>query len=105
MRSSVLGAASHHAVLPEEPAMPNLPQARPGLHQLRFVLESSTPLLRFIPDVTSEDIARIWSEAADRCPERPVGTDVTLAPSRENSSGDAPASMGWLPTHLTWGRD
>ena len=83
-------------------------QPAPGplsLHQLRFVFESSAPLLRFIPDVTSEDIARIWSEIADRRRDRPVAIDVTFAANLENASGCALAAMGWLPTHLAWGRD
>jgi len=85
--------------------MPSLPQTRPGLHQLRFVYESSAPLLRFIPDVTSGDIARIWYEIADRRPERPVAIDVTFASNREDASSSASAAMAWLPTHLVWGRD
>jgi hypothetical protein len=105
MRSSILRAASHHAASPKERAMPSLPQARPELHQLRFVFESSAPLQRFIPDVTSEDIARIWSAIADRRPDRPVAIEVTFAANPENASGCAPAAMGWLPTHLAWGRD
>lgn len=85
--------------------MPSLHQARQSLHQLRFVFENSVPLLRFIPDVTSEDIARIWSEIGDRRPDRPVAIDVTFAANLKNEAGGAPAAMGWLPAHLAWGRD
>jgi len=74
--------------------MPSLPQALLSLHQLRFVFESSAPLLRFIPVVTSEDIAWIWSEITDRRPDRPVAIDVTFAANLENASGCAPAAMG-----------
>ncbi len=49
--------------------MPSLPRAHPGLHQLRFVLESSALVFRFILDLTSQDIAWIWDEIADRRPE------------------------------------
>ena len=85
--------------------MPSPPQDRPGLHQLRFVFESSAPLLRFIPDVTSGDIARVWSEIVDRQDDRLVAIDVTLAADRENTRGGARATMSWLPGHLAWGRD
>lgn len=74
-----------------------MPRPAPGFQQLRFVLQGSARLLRFIPDVTSEDIALIW-------PGRPVAIDVTFAPARENASGRAPAVMSWLPSHLAWGR-
>lgn len=64
--------------------MPSLCQPHPELHQLRFVFERSAPLLRFIPEVTSEDIARIWGEIADQQREPPVAIDVTFAPGRQS---------------------
>ncbi|MEI6159850.1 MAG: hypothetical protein WCP77_08460 [Roseococcus sp.] len=68
--------------------MPDSSLAHTALHQLRFVFERSAPLLRFVPDMTSGDIARIWSEIADRCGEPPVAIDVTFAPAQ--AAGAAP---------------
>ncbi len=74
--------------------MPPMTQAGHALHQLRFVFERSAPRLRFIQDVTSGDIARIWSEIADRCPESPVAIDVTFAANPQALPGQEPAAMG-----------
>jgi hypothetical protein len=64
------------------------------LHQLRFVFEHSIPLLRYVPAVTSGDIARIWNEIAQLHPEPPVAIDVTFAPSQKAERGRQPALTG-----------
>lgn len=85
--------------------MSHFPQARHPLHRLRFIFEGSAPLLLFVPNVTSGDIAGIWSGIADHRPDRPVAIDVTFASDVENGSDTTPTSMSWLPAHLAWGRD
>lgn len=65
-----------------------------------FVAERSAPLLRFIPDVTSGDIARIWSEIADQHTEPPAALAVTFA---SKLSRRVPSAMGWLPTQSDLG--
>jgi hypothetical protein len=82
-----------------------MPQNSPALHQLRFIFERSAPVLRFVEDVTPGDIARIWGAMTDQPRARPVAIDVTFAHDRHDASGLTPAALGWLPSHLAWGRD
>lgn len=56
--------------------MPAPATAPPALHQLCFVLADGAPLLRFIPGVTMEDIARLLREVSAE--HQPVGVSVTL---------------------------
>jgi hypothetical protein len=85
--------------------MSSSPAMYPTVHQLRFVFRHSRPTLCFVPHVTSGDIARIWTEIADRHSEPPVTIDVTFAASQGAASGTGSAPMTWLPQHLAWGRD
>ena len=82
-----------------EPAMDS------ALHQVRFVFRRSAPTVRFVPHVTSGDIARIWTAIADRQPEPTVAIDVTFASAQDHAMGSGSPSMAWLPTHLAWGQD
>jgi len=81
--------------------MPSPIEAGPALNQLRFVFEDSAPYLCFVSEVTSGDIARLWSEISHRHPNAPIAIDLTLAPEPNTPADTAPA-MGWLPAHLPW---
>jgi hypothetical protein len=83
--------------------MPRLPPTGSARHHLRFVLEGPTLHLRFVPDATSGEIARVCSEIAARHTEPPVAMDRTFAASPIDRTSDGRAAMAWLPAHLAWG--
>ncbi|MBC7433739.1 MAG: hypothetical protein H7345_16900 [Rubritepida sp.] len=62
--------------------MPVPPEAPLFLHQVNFVFAEGAPLLRFIPDVTMGDIARLLGEPAGTATLEPAAAWSRLCSTR-----------------------
>lgn len=80
-------------------------QARHALHRLRVVLEPAAPLLRFLPQVTTADIARILGATADQRPGPTGANEATSAPDLQPPSYKTPASIARRPLGMASARD
>ncbi len=80
-------------------------QARHALYRLRFVLEPAAPLLRFLPQVTTADIAQILGATTDQRLDPTGAIEGTSAPNLQQHSYKTPASIARRPLGIASGRD